>query len=99
MCGCTQSYMKAYVLEAGETSLCSAVTKAGCSDQESAFIVKMQGSDVESNRQQLVRLQGMAAKPMKEDLKQWFLFFFSTHGRCRRTVTYVRVGCSNALPS
>lgn len=64
-------FMKEYIMEAGETSLCSVVTKAGCSERESAFIDKMQAQDPAAIAAQLARLDKMTSKPMKEHLKQW----------------------------
>jgi len=65
------SFMQAYVEEQGETSLCSVSTKAGCSEKEAQFIDKMKAESNEAVVAQLLRLQGMAQKPMKEELRSW----------------------------
>jgi len=64
-------YMKAYVEEAGSTSLCSILTKVGCADKEVSFIDKMSTESPEVIASQIVRLQSMVEKPMKADLKSW----------------------------
>jgi len=64
-------YMSEYVMEAGETSLCNVVTKAGCSEREGNFIDKMKSKGIDSSIKQLARLQGMQDKPMKTALKEW----------------------------
>jgi len=63
--------MKAYIEEAGQTSLCSVVTKAGCSDKEKAFIEKFKDADQATVSSQLSRLQGMAGKSMTADNRAW----------------------------
>jgi len=64
-------YMKAYIEEAGETSLCSVVTKAGCSEKEKSFIDKFATLDEATVSSQLRRLQSMAGKSMTEDNRAW----------------------------
>jgi len=64
-------YMKAYVEEAGQTSLCSAKTKQGCSEKESQFIDKMRESSSEAITAQLHRLNGMAGKSMTPENRAW----------------------------
>jgi hypothetical protein len=63
--------MQAYVMEAGQTSLCSIDTKIGCSEKESGYIDKMQTKTPADRQAQLDRLLGMTGKSMKDSLKQW----------------------------
>jgi len=65
------TYMQAYVEEAGKTSLCSVVTKAGCSEKQSEFIDKTKSLSKEALNQQLQRLEGMTGKSMTEALRSW----------------------------
>jgi len=66
-----ESMMKAYVEEAGHTSLCSVETGAGCSDKEKAFIETWKVKDKAEVDAQVTRLQAMAAGKMTADLKAW----------------------------
>jgi len=65
------TYMQAYVEEAGQTSLCSVVTKAGCSEKQSEFIDKTKNLPKDSLNQQLKRLEGMSGKSMTAPLRSW----------------------------
>lgn len=60
-----------YIEEAGNTSLCNVVTKAGCSEKEIKYIDKMAAKDQSTVEGQLRRLEGMKEKKMKPDLKAW----------------------------
>lgn len=64
-------HMQAYVMEAGQTSLCSIETKSGCSEKESGYIDKMQGKSAADRQAQFDRLSGMTGQSMKDSLKQW----------------------------
>jgi len=64
-------YMKAYIQEAGQTSLCSVTTKKGCSEKESQFIDKVKSLEQGALQQQSDRLLKMADKPMTADNKAW----------------------------
>jgi|Transcript_4086 hypothetical protein len=64
-------HMQNYVMDAGSTSLCSTETLVGCSDKEKKFIETFKTKSAEDVQKQIDRLTGMAAKPMKEDLKKW----------------------------
>jgi hypothetical protein len=66
-----ESMMKAYVEEAGHTSLCSVETGAGCSDKEKAFIETWKAKSKADVDAQVTRLEGMAAGKMTADLKTW----------------------------
>eukprot|EP00994_Dinema_validum_P001151 NODE_1230_length_1043_cov_60.807847_g942_i0.p2 GENE.NODE_1230_length_1043_cov_60.807847_g942_i0~~NODE_1230_length_1043_cov_60.807847_g942_i0.p2 ORF type:complete len:94 (-),score=19.22 NODE_1230_length_1043_cov_60.807847_g942_i0:195-476(-) len=66
-----ESNMQAYVEEKGSTSLCSAVTKSGCSAKEGAYIDKMSVKPHAEIQQQLTRLEGMKDEHLKADLKEW----------------------------
>jgi hypothetical protein len=65
------TYMQAYVEEAGQTSLCNVVTKAGCSEKQSEFIDKTKSLSKDSLNQQLQRLEGMSGKSMTAPLRSW----------------------------
>jgi len=65
------TYMKAYVEEAGHTSLCSATTRKGCSEKETKFIETWQPKSRTEVDAQLTRLKAMAGDKMTADLKQW----------------------------
>jgi len=65
------SYMQAYVEEAGQTSLCSVVTKDGCSEKQIEFIDKTKTLSKDALNQQLERLLGMAGKSMTAPLRSW----------------------------
>lgn len=64
-------YMEAYILEAGETFLCSIVTKQGCSEKEITFIESSESRSLEEVKSQLTRLNGMTGDNMKSELKSW----------------------------
>jgi len=66
-----ESYMRAYVEEAGRTSLCSVKTGAGCSEKAKGFIEAWKDKSAEEVNAQVTRLQGMTAGKMTADLKQW----------------------------
>lgn len=63
--------MTKYVEDYGKTSSCSVVTMVGCSDKEKVFIEKMKDKETAEIVTQLSRLEGMAGKSMKPDLKAW----------------------------
>jgi len=65
------TYMKAYVEEAGHTSLRSATTRKGCSEKETKFIETWQPKSRTEVDAQLTRLKAMAGDKMTADLKQW----------------------------
>lgn len=64
-------YMRAYVQEAGGTSLCSATTGAGCSEKELGYIEKMKSKPADEIVAQLQRLTNMKGGSMKPDLVAW----------------------------
>jgi len=64
-------YMQAYVMEAGNTALCSVESKAGCSEKEAKFIDTWKAKSAEDVAKQITRLTGMKEKPMKAELKKW----------------------------
>jgi len=66
-----ETMMRAYVEEAGHTSLCSVVTGSGCSDKEKAFIETWKLKSKADVDAQVTRLQGMAEGKMTADLKAW----------------------------
>jgi len=66
-----ETYMKAYVEEAGHTSLCSISTGKGCSEKEKQFIETWKGKSLQDVEAQLTRLKGMTGGKMTADLKQW----------------------------
>jgi len=63
--------MKAYIEEAGETSLCSVVTQNGCSQKEKEFIDKFSTAPHDAVATQITRLQGMSGKIMTSDNRNW----------------------------
>lgn len=63
--------MTAYIEDYGKTSLCNAVTKAGCSEREISYIDKMSAKPMKEIKDQMKRLQGMDPKKMKSDLALW----------------------------
>jgi len=65
-------YMRAFIEEAGSTSLCSAVTNAGCSEKEIQYIEKMKSSTQEAIDSESKRLSGMLSKGgLKSDARSW----------------------------
>jgi len=66
-----ETYMKAYVEEAGQTSLCSTSTGKGCSAKEQQFIDTWKGKSPADVDAQVTRLKGMTGSKMTGDLKQW----------------------------
>lgn len=66
-----EKYMQAYVEEMGQTSLCSAKTKKGCSEKEAKFVDTWTAKSAADVDAQVKRLEGMAAKPMAAKLKEW----------------------------
>jgi hypothetical protein len=65
-----EEYMQQYIEEAGKTSLCSVETGDGCGERELKFISKW-SQKAEKVVGEISRLQGLMAKPMKDDLKAW----------------------------
>ena len=51
--------------------LCSVADPADCNDKEVSFIDAVKGKTAEEIKAQLERLQGMADKKMKPELKRW----------------------------
>lgn len=67
-----ETYMQAYVEEAGKTSLCSVVDPSNCSDKEKTFIAKMSDASNEEKLNQLRRLDGMSnGSKLTNDAKKW----------------------------
>lgn len=64
------AYMRAYVEEQGNTSLCSAETGKGCSEKERKYLDKMKPQP-ESALNQLTRLEGMKNTRMSPANKKW----------------------------
>ena len=60
-----------YVEEAGTTSLCAVVDGTGCDERSRAYMEKQKALGGAAQEVQLARLEGMADKEMKEDLKVW----------------------------
>lgn len=69
--GPDNEYMQQYVEEAGNTSLCSTTTMAGCGDKEKDFIGKWNGKSKSEIAAQVERLKGMSGGKMKPELVQW----------------------------
>lgn len=63
--------MTNYVEDFGKTSLCNAITKAGCSEKEISYIDKMSVKPKEDIEAQLKRLNGMEPTKMKDELASW----------------------------
>jgi hypothetical protein len=59
------------VEEAAGTALCDVVDGTGCDEQSLKYLEKQKALGLDENRKQLARLDGMAGKEMKEDLKVW----------------------------
>lgn len=64
-------YMRAYIEEAGETSLCSVVTLEGCGDREKKFIATYKEKSQVDVDAQLTRLEKMTGGSMKPELMKW----------------------------
>lgn len=62
--------MNAYILEAGNISLCS-LDGEGCSDKEKKFIEKMSAKPAADIAKQLERLGKMAGEKMEVELMKW----------------------------
>lgn len=76
--GGTNKYMRAYVEEAGETSLCAAkvaTEESGelCTAKELKYYKKFSEKSVSDIEAQIERLKGMKAGRMKESLRQWII--------------------------
>lgn len=63
--------MKAYVMEAAGTSLCSAATGAGCNEREREYAAKWAAKPVEEVRSQKARLDKMAGASLASEAKTW----------------------------
>jgi protein disulfide-isomerase A6 len=50
---------------------CTVDDQSTCSEREVKFITKMQGKSADDVAAQITRLEGMANKPMKAELKAW----------------------------
>lgn len=68
-----ESNMEAYVVEAGNTYICSVKTKDRCSDKELTFLDVYMTKSAKEVADQLSRLEVMMSKSstMKADLKTW----------------------------
>lgn len=64
-------YMQAYVQEAGKTSLCRVSDGQGCSEKEQKYIDTWKAKSADDVQKQHTRLEGMAGKSMKAELKEW----------------------------
>lgn len=65
------SYMQAYVEEAGDTALCLVSDGKGCDEKSVAFIEEWKGKDKEAVDEQIHRLKGMANSKMRPEGKEW----------------------------
>jgi hypothetical protein len=63
--------MTTYVLDYGNTSLCSIVDGEGCDEREVKFIEKSKTKSLEDHRSQISRLEGLESEPMKPELLAW----------------------------
>lgn len=66
-----KNFMQAYVEEAGQTSLCSLSTGAGCSKKETMFIEKAKQMSAEQVSTQLRRLQKVSQGKMVPSQSKW----------------------------
>jgi len=67
-----EHYMKDYVLEAGNTSLCKAQEPyTGCSEKEIKFIKKAAELAPDDKAKQQTRLEKMKGQKMKSELRDW----------------------------
>lgn len=69
-------HLENYILEYGNTSLCSVKTEKGCTDKEKGFIATWKkkladGTPSEDVQKQIERLDKMKGSSMKATLKQW----------------------------
>mmetsp|Transcript_1176 Transcript_1176/g.1643 ORF Transcript_1176/g.1643 Transcript_1176/m.1643 type:complete len:96 (+) Transcript_1176:236-523(+) len=71
--GPKNDYMQQYIEEYGGTSLCSAVTGAGCSEKEVKFAEKFKAKSIADVEKQITRLTKMKEKKMKPSLKAWII--------------------------
>lgn len=65
------THMNAYVMDFGKTNLCSITSGKGCSDKEKKFIELFKTKSKEDVNKQIDRLNTMAGKSMKAELKAW----------------------------
>ena len=66
-----ENFMEQYVLEAGNTFICSVETKLGCGEKEGKYIDKWKTKPQEKIKAQISRLTKMASKKMSADLEAW----------------------------
>ena len=65
------SYMRAYVEEAGSTSPCVLATGQDCIEKEKEFAEKWKGKPADELNDHVNRLRGIASGSMKPDLRKW----------------------------
>lgn len=65
------SYMQAYVDEAGSTSLCKVSDPKNCGDKELKFAEKWKSTEVETLVAEMARLNGMSTKSLTAETKKW----------------------------
>lgn len=63
--------MEAYVTEYGKTSLCSAATLDGCTDEEKKFIATYSAKSKEEVMSELQRLHKVSGKSMTSKAATW----------------------------
>jgi hypothetical protein len=68
-----ESYMQAYIEEAGMTSLCSIGNPESCGEKAVAFLAKYKEASLEDINTQMLRLKGMqtTAKSLTADASSW----------------------------
>jgi hypothetical protein len=66
-----EEYMVRYVEEAASTALCDVADGTGCDEPSLKYLEKQKALGLDENKKQLARLDGMAGKEMKEELKVW----------------------------
>lgn len=66
-------YMDEYIMEAGNTFLCSVESLEGCDEKEQKFISTWKEKTPEEVSKELARIEGIKTSKMTSDQKNWFV--------------------------
>lgn len=66
-------YMDAYIMEAGNTVLCSVESLEGCSEKEKKFIDVWKEKTPEEISKEIARIENIKTAKMTVDQKSWFI--------------------------
>jgi len=69
----SEEYMDGYIMDAGNTFLCSAETLEGCNEKEQKFIEAWKSKTPEEISKELARIEGIKTSKMSDDQKSWFV--------------------------